>query len=104
MIVSAFSEYCAEPYTVEAVTIKSARGTTVTPVRGCSSAPSHAHTHTLSLTHTHAPCSLLQSLAYRTEHVAVENIYRRMGIPRTVAPAEVARLLTRMQLSAKLGM
>lgn len=74
MIVCAFSEYCATPFTAEAVVVNFPTGPRVTP-----------------------------TLAYREERVETAQIYGRMGIPRDVAPEEVARLLTRMQLSARVA-
>lgn len=75
MIVTMFSEYCAEKFTVEPVDVISADGSKAS----------------------------YPDLPYRKEKVSCEMIYKRMGIKREqAAPEKLASLLTRMQLEATL--
>ncbi|EDQ88240.1 uncharacterized protein MONBRDRAFT_26444 [Monosiga brevicollis MX1] len=75
IIVTMFSEHCAEPFTIEPVNVVNPDGKTVA----------------------------YPALSTRTTSVQAEDIYRRMGIKREQAdPAKLAELLTRMQLTSSL--
>ena len=86
MMVCAFSEYCAAPHTVEAVEVVTDAGTLTYPVRVCC---------------CNARVMPLQNFDVRQEVVPVADINSRIGID--ITAAEAARLLTRMQLPAKVA-
>eukprot|EP00053_Salpingoeca_punica_P012634 m.113361 g.113361 ORF g.113361 m.113361 type:complete len:597 (+) comp15996_c0_seq1:93-1883(+) len=72
-IVCMFSEHCATPFVIEPVDVVSADGKTTT----------------------------YPDLAYRVEKVKAAMITKRMGIPASKTPEELAGYLTRMQLTSK---